>query len=246
MNNSPGSSSRCSKLTMTLRRSTYYLSANGMQAGTPKLTANHKRIMRVIKVLEKESVRQRQSSLRIPPGRQMSAITPDTAKFFSMLVKAIGSTKILEIGTSSGYSALWFADAVLSTAGKSKRASIVTIEKDPPKIAWAARNFKRAGVDKIITIMEGEAIAILRRIGREGLTFDFVLIDADKENVEKYFDLALPMVRKGGIIATDNMLYPEHFQPLMEKYAVHVRKNPRVQSVTVPIGNGEELSLKLK
>lgn len=202
--------------------------------------------MQVAKVLERESLRQKQSTSRIPPEREMMAITPDTAIFFSLLLKAIGARRILEIGTSSGYSTLWFADAILSNSRKDAKPSIVTIEKNPDKIRWATQNFRKAGVDKMTTIMEGEAISVLRRIRRAGLIFDFVLIDADKENVEKYFDLTLPMVRKGGIIAADNMLYPEHFRPLMERYALHIRSNPRVQSVTVPIGNGEELSVKLK
>ena len=76
--------------------------------------------------------------------------------------------------------------------------------------------------------------------------FDFVLIDADKENIIEYFDLILPMVSVGGIIVTDNMLYPEKYKHDMKKFAEHIRKNPNLRSITSPIGNGEEITLKLK
>jgi predicted O-methyltransferase YrrM len=114
---------------------------------------------------------------------------------------------------------------------------------DPLKIERARKNFRQAGVEKIIDIKQGVALDVLRRL--KG-SFDFVLLDADKENIIRYFDLVLPMVRVGGIIAADNMLFPPPYRPTMKKYTNHVRKNPRVQSVTVPIGMGEEITIKLR
>lgn len=176
----------------------------------------------------------------------MLAITADTGAFFSIILKAIRARKILEIGTSSGFSTLWFADAIMSGTRKVKPVpSIITIEGMHEKAVWAADNFKRAGVEKMITIIEGEARETLRRIRMSDQAFDFVFIDADKEHVIEYFDLALPMVRIGGIIAADNMLYPEHFRQDMAKYARHVRRKRNVQSVTVPIGMGEEITIRL-
>jgi caffeoyl-CoA O-methyltransferase len=75
--------------------------------------------------------------------------------------------------------------------------------------------------------------------------FDFVFFDADKENLRDYFDLVIPMLRVGGIVATDNMLYPEDYRPLMSNYASYVCSKPYIQSVMVPIGNGEEITIKL-
>ncbi|MEK0320760.1 MAG: O-methyltransferase, partial [Nitrosopumilus sp.] len=75
--------------------------------------------------------------------------------------------------------------------------------------------------------------------------FDFVLIDADKENVIQYFDLILPMVSVGGVIVTDNMLYPEKFRKDMEKFSNYLKKNPKLRTITSPIGNGEEITIKL-
>jgi len=76
-------------------------------------------------------------------------------------------------------------------------------------------------------------------------SFDFVFIDADKERYIQYFDVILPMVKPGGLIGADNILFPERFQKFSNLYVKHVRNNPKVRSVTIPIDNGEELSLKL-
>jgi caffeoyl-CoA O-methyltransferase len=76
--------------------------------------------------------------------------------------------------------------------------------------------------------------------------FDFIFLDADKENLPEYFDLSISIVKKGGIIVTDNVLYPEQYRSNMSKYIEHIRKKDFVQSVTVPIGHGEEVSLKIR
>ena len=76
--------------------------------------------------------------------------------------------------------------------------------------------------------------------------FDFIFLDADKENLPEYFDLSISIVKKGGIIVTDNALYPEQYRSTMSKYIEHIRKKDFVQSVTVPIGHGEEVSLKIR
>jgi caffeoyl-CoA O-methyltransferase len=77
-------------------------------------------------------------------------------------------------------------------------------------------------------------------------SFDFIFFDADKENLTKYFDLALPLLKKGGIIVTDNILYPEEYRLTMSQYVEYVRSNDSVTSVSVPIGNGQEVTLKIK
>jgi caffeoyl-CoA O-methyltransferase len=113
----------------------------------------------------------------------------------------------------------------------------------------ANKNFYDAGVNEIIDIIEGRAKEVLSRllanyqnnicINNTDNLFDFVFIDADKEN------LIIPMVKIGGIIATDNMLYPENYQPQMTKYANYVRNKTNIETVTVPVGNGEEITIKL-
>lgn len=76
-------------------------------------------------------------------------------------------------------------------------------------------------------------------------TFDFVLIDADKENVTEYFDLVLSMTRIGGIIATDNVLLPRKYQKFMRKYTNHIRQNRHVVTGTIPLGYGQEITIRI-
>jgi caffeoyl-CoA O-methyltransferase len=198
------------------------------------------RIHNVISRLNKQSNRERRRGrAKLVPEHEMLAITADTGSFLSILVKAIRAKRILEVGTSSGFSTLWFADAV----GKDRKSRLITIEMNPLKVEWAWKNFKEAGVDKMIEIRQGIALEVLHNLKGN---FDFVFLDADKENIIKYFDLVLPMVRIGGIIAADNMLYPEHYRPSMRKYARHVHGKPNIQSITVPIGMGEEITIKLR
>ncbi len=180
---------------------------------------------------------ERTGKAKVARHREMLAITADTGIFFSILLKAIKARRVLEIGTSVGFSTLWFADAI------GKKGKMVTIEMDPLKVERARKNFSQAGVEKLIELKQGVALDILGTLKDK---FDFVLLDADKENIINYFDLALPMVRAGGIIAADNMLFPPHYRPMMNKYARHVRSKRNVQSVTVPIGMGEEITIKLQ
>jgi caffeoyl-CoA O-methyltransferase len=195
------------------------------------------KISHVLSRLEKQSEKERSRKIKVPRGQEMLAITADTGEFFSILLKAIKARRVLEVGMSVGFSTLWLADAV------GKKGRIVTIEMDPLKIERARKNFVQAGVEKIIEVRQGIALDVLRKLkGR----FDFVLLDADKENIIEYFDLVLPMVRAGGIIAADNALFPPPYRPMMKKYSRHARSNPRVQSVTVPIGMGEEITIKLR
>jgi len=197
------------------------------------------RVQSVISRLNIRSNRERSGKVKIVPDHEMLAITADTGTFLSILLKAINAKRILEVGTSSGFSTLWFADAV----GKDRKSRLITIEMNPLKVEWAWKNFKEAGVDKMIEIRQGIALEVLHKLKGN---FDFVFLDADKENIIKYFDLVLPMVRIGGIIAADNMLYPEHYRPSMRKYARHVHGKPNIQSITVPIGMGEEITIKLR
>ncbi|MER3407438.1 MAG: O-methyltransferase [Nitrososphaera sp.] len=205
---------------------------------TNSSSSRNEKLWRVISRLGRQSEKERSGRAQVRPGEEMIAITADTGMFFHILLKAIRAKHVLEVGTSAGFSTLWLADAV----GKNGR--VVTIESDPSKIARARKNFQDVEVDKIIDVRHGVAVDVLR--GLKGTKFDFALIDADKENIARYFDLVLPLVRAGGIIAADNMLFPPAYRPTMKKYARHVQGHPHVESVTVPIGMGEEITIKLR
>jgi predicted O-methyltransferase YrrM len=193
--------------------------------------------------MEKRSSLEKTKKLDILPEDRMLAITKETGVFFNILLKMMNAKNILEIGTSTGYSTIWFAEAIQENSGK-----IITIEKNPNKIVRAKKNFEQAKISEMIEIRNGMASDILKELANEGFHnhFDFVLIDSDKEKCISYFDLVLPMVRKRGIIATDNIIYPEKYRTEMKRFLEHVNSNPKTISVTIPIGNGEEITLKVK
>jgi len=215
-------------------------------------------IKRVLARLGEQSKRERSEEIKALPEDKMLAITPDTGMFFKILLSAMHTKRILEIGTSVGYSTLWFAEAMIqdgTTRPEGAEKHIITVDMNHSKIERATKNFDDAGVRGMIEVLEGSARNILHQLLKnfedkshirktEGL-FDFVFFDADKEHLKEYFDLVLPMLRIGGIVAADNMLYPEDYRPLMTEYSNYVRSKPFVQSVTVPIGNGEEITIKL-
>lgn len=202
------------------------------------------RIWQVLHRLGEQADKERSGKTTIPESEMMLAITGDTGIYFNIMLKAIRAKRILEVGTSTGYSTLWFADAIKHN--NSDQRSIITIEGNPAKISRARKNFEEAGVNGMIEVHQGTAIDVLKGMRADyDAPFDFVFIDADKENAINYFDLVFPMVRTGGIIAADNVLYPEGCVVEMGKYARYVKGRSDVESVTVPIGNGEEITIKL-
>jgi len=204
----------------------------------------NEKIQNVLSRLEKDIDYENSHRDEVPSEKRLNCISKNIGTFYNIMLKSINAKKILEIGMSVGYSGLWFADAIISNT---QDGQIITIDREQFKIDTATRNFEEAGVSSLIKIREGEARKILLEIKEEfgENYFDFIFIDADKESYNEYFDLCLPLVRKGGIIAADNILFPERFNEMMADYLSHVRNNPNVQSVTVPIDNGEEVTIKL-
>ena len=206
-----------------------------------------KDMVRVLNRLNSQSISERREDDEIPPDEvevgdikphspRMFAITEDSAVFLNILVRSAGFANVLEVGMSVGYSAIWLAEAAGHNGGR-----VTTIERTPSKIARAQANIAEAGVSNV-TMLEGTALDIMRGMDEE---FDFVLIDADKGNAPKYFDLALSMLRPSGMIAVDNMTYPARYRSMMDALARHIRSTPQVRTVTTPIGNGVEISTKL-
>jgi len=205
----------------------------------------NEKIQNVLSRLEKDINYENSHRTEIPSEKRLNCISKNIGMFYNIMLKSINAKKILEIGMSVGYSGLWFADAVMSDTQSD--GQIITIDRERFKIDNAKKNFEEAGVSSLIKIRDGEARKVLHDIKEEfGKNyFDFIFIDADKESYIEYFDLCLPLVRKGGIIGADNILLPERFNEMMADYLSHVRSNPNVQSVTIPIDNGEEITIKL-
>ena len=196
----------------------------------------------VLQELEKQEKFELENPDAVPGRQKMLAITRDIGIFYNILLRNNKARKILEIGTSTGYSTIWFAEALREQAG----AKIITIEQEEGKIQRAKENFQKTGVESIIEIRKGLAIDVLKQIVKETTEpFDFVFIDADKEKCVEYFDLALKIVKTGGIIGIDNILKPERFSTYMIPFVNHVKIIPNVRSVVIPIDNGELLCTKL-
>jgi predicted O-methyltransferase YrrM len=198
----------------------------------------------VLKKIEEQEKFEQENPYETPNPEKLLAIGRNTGIFYNVLLKSKNAKKILEIGMSAGYSTIWFAEAISKKTG----GKIITIDQDKKKIERAKRNFEDAGLSDLIDIRHGDALEVLLDIKNESNSsesFDFVFIDADKERYIQYFDIILPMVKPGGLIGADNILFPERFQKFTNLYVKYVRNNPKIRSVTIPIDNGEELSLKL-
>ena len=201
-------------------------------------------IYKVLDELETQSTLEKSRKVSVLPEDRMLAITKETGELLNMILRLKNAKNMLEVGMSTGYSTIWCAEAISEQSGK-----IITIEQNPNKIKRAKKNFQKAGISDTIIIKKGVAIQILTELSLQEKNrnyFDFVLIDADKENVIEYFDLIYPMVSSGGVIVTDNMLYPEKYRKDMKKFSDYLKKNPKLRTITSPIGNGEEITTKIR
>ena len=204
-----------------------------------------KSISNVLDELEEQSMLEKSRKVSVAPENRMLAITKETGELLNMILRLKNAKNILEVGMSVGYSTLWCAEAIYEQlTGK-----IITIEQNPSKIKRAKENFQKAGIEDMIIVKEGLAMQILSELNLQKEYkdfFDFVFIDADKENIVEYFDLILPMVSVGGVIIVDNMLYPEKYKKDMKSFSDYLKENPKLRTITTPIGNGEEITIKLE
>jgi predicted O-methyltransferase YrrM len=144
-----------------------------------------------------ESVLQTSADAGLPPIN----VAPNQGKFLQLLAKIRGAKNILEIGTLGGYSTLWLAGAL------PKNGKLVTLEFEPRHAEVARKNFANAGRASQIELRLGAAAENLRQlIAEDHAPFDFVFIDADKENYLDYFKLALRLSRAGTCIVADNVI----------------------------------------
>ena len=166
--------------------------------------------------------------------QRMLNITRDTGRLLWILVGAIGARRILEVGTSNAFSTIWLADAARATGGR-----VTTLELNPDKIALARTNLASTGLADTVDIIAGPAADTLARLPGP---FDLAFLDADRPSYLTYLELVVPKLRAGGLLIADNVT--SHAGELQE-YLARVKSHPRLFSVTVPIGNGEEIALKL-
>lgn len=144
-----------------------------------------------------DKVRQSGIDADLPP----IAISDAFGKYLELLVQISGAKRVLEIGTLAGFSAICMARA-LPENGK-----LITLEYEQKNADVSRGNFKQAGLEGKIELRQGAALSSLQDlISENSEPFDFVFIDADKENIPNYLELSLKLSRKGTVIITDNVV----------------------------------------
>jgi predicted O-methyltransferase YrrM len=131
----------------------------------------------------------------------MIDVSPAQGKLLHLLAKMQRARRILEIGTLGGYSTIWLARA-LPAGGK-----LVTLEVSPKHARVAKKNLERAGLSKRVEILLGPALESLAKLhARRAAPFDFIFIDADKENIPAYLEGSLKVSRVGTVLVIDNVV----------------------------------------
>jgi predicted O-methyltransferase YrrM len=166
--------------------------------------------------------------------RRMLNITRDTGEFLSVLVRATSARRILEIGTSNGYSTLWLASAVRATGG-----AVTTVELSDYKVGLARQNFSRSGLASSITLLQDDAGRVLERA--VGASFDLVFLDSERPEYPGWWPHLKRVLRPGGLLVVDNATsHPEQMAPFVGL----VTADADFTTSLVPIGNGEFLAVK--
>ncbi|MHB8864706.1 MAG: O-methyltransferase [Pirellulaceae bacterium] len=145
-------------------------------------------------------------------------VTTREGRVLRQLTEAVGAKRVVEIGTSSGYSTIWLALGARASGGH-----VFTHEIDPEKVRLARENFKKAGVDDVITIIEGDAHETIKQ-HKEPI--DVVFLDAEKKGYVDYLAQLLPQIRPGGLILGHDMHRPMP-DPL---YIEAITKNPKLDT----------------
>lgn len=162
------------------------------------------------------------------------SVGPATGQLINLLAKENEAKKILEVGSSYGYSTVWLAEAARETGGK-----VISLEMHAGKQAHARESVKKAGLDGFVDFRLGDARDSLSKLKD---SVDFVLLDLWKDLYVTCFDLFYPKLRPGALIVADNMVYPESARRHAEAYRKHIRKKAGIQSVLLPVGSGLELT----
>jgi predicted O-methyltransferase YrrM len=190
------------------------------------------RVRSVLARLEEEDRRERDEGV----ARELRArqVAPTTGRFLFSLVAPQTDAEVLEVGGSRGYSTIWLAAGARYLGGR-----VLSLEHDPRKCeAWRS-NIADAGLEDWAELIEGDAFEILPAMDD---VFDVGFLDAEKEDYERLFQLARGKVEPGGLFVADNVL--SHADAL-GAYSRARQEDPTLESVTVPLDRGLELSVVL-
>jgi predicted O-methyltransferase YrrM len=167
-------------------------------------------------------------------SKKMLNLEPDTAKLISILIRAGKRTRLLEVGTSNGYSTIWLAWAMRVTHGH-----VTSIDFNPEKTKMADANLRRAGLVQHVTLLQGDASQIIQTLDDP---FDVVFFDADRSKEPEQLQLVLPKLTPDALVLADNVnSHPQEIAP----YLALIEKLGVFDHMVVPVGKGLSVAYKV-
>lgn len=191
------------------------------------------RVRAVLTRLEAEDADER--ARNVPREQRARQVARTTGQFLFAYVAPQTDCEVLEIGGSRGYSTIWLAAGVRNLGGR-----VLSLENDPAKIEAGRSNIDEAGLSDWAELVEGDAFETLRRIDD---VFDVVFLDAEKEQYEALFAEARTKLEPGAVVIADNVL--SHVEAL-GAYSQARQSDPTLESVTLPLDRGLEISVLLR
>jgi predicted O-methyltransferase YrrM len=171
---------------------------------------------------------------------------PEVGRLLSILARAAGARRILEIGAAIGYGAVWLARGA-------PEARVQSVDVNPERLAVARQYLERAGLADRVELIEGKALEVIQRLDGP---FDLVYVDAVKTEYRRYLDLVLPKLRVGGLIVCDNLLWggevaapgeqEDRDADALRAFNGYLMMHPQLQAVVLPLGDGVGLATKTK
>jgi predicted O-methyltransferase YrrM len=168
-------------------------------------------------------------------SRKMLNLEPETAHLLSVLVRSSHRTRLLEIGTSNGYSTIWLAWATHMVGGR-----VISIDRDEHKQALADANLRQAGLRDVVKLIHGDATQIVAELAGP---FDGVFFDADRLSAPSQLALLLPKLTADAFLFADNVL--SHPQEIAD-YLAAVEALPQFDHLLIPIGKGLSIAYRQK
>ena len=183
----------------------------------------------ILERLYAEDAAQRAAGL--PSSQRTRNVERETGQWLALLVRATNAREVLEIGSSNGVSTIWLAAAARDNGGRVTGTEIL-----PVRAADANNNLAAAGLDAVARVVVGDARTTVATLSGR---FDFVFIDAEKDDYVDHLEAVIDHVRPGGLILADNVISHD-----VSAYQAAVRARGDLETVTIPINRGVEFTLK--